>query len=317
MRADRLISIMMLLQARGQMTTAALADALDVSRRTVLRDIAALSASGVPVYASGGHGGGVALDESYRTTLTGLREDEVRALFVSSGAGLLQQLGLGEAGTTMRRKLEGALPRRHQGALEQMRQRVYIDALWWWHEAEMPPFWRDLQDAVDDDRVIRFQYENFEGQVAPREVEAYSLVSKSGAWYLIGRRDDAFKAYRVARIQQLTVLATRFARDPAFDLAAHWNASLDAFRREFEMYAFTLSVDPSRTAYLRYMLPNRAEARGADPDTGWLTYACAVSSREQAMMIVFGLGDDAAIIAPDELRTALRDACARMADRLA
>jgi predicted DNA-binding transcriptional regulator YafY len=301
------------------MTTAALAEVLEVSRRTILRDIAELSAAGVPVYTEDGHGGGVALDESYRTTLTGLNENEVRALFVSTGGGLLRQLGLGEAGVAVRRKLEGALPRAHQGALDRMRQRVHIDALWWWHEAEMPPFWRDLQAAIDDDRVIRFVYENYDGRVAARELEAFGLVAKSGAWYLIGRQDQdsVFKTYRVARMQQLSVLDKRFQRDPRFDLAAHWNASLDAFKREFALYAFTVRIEPSRIAFLRTMLPDRAQLLDTDAHTGWQTYACAVASREHALLIVFGFGDAAEIVAPDELRVALREACARVLARTA
>jgi predicted DNA-binding transcriptional regulator YafY len=113
------------------------------------------------------------------------------------------------------------------------------------------------------------------------------------------------------------VLETRFERDPAFDLAAHWDSHLDAFKREFVAYAFTIRVAPARTAFLRFMLPSRAESLGEDARTGWLTFRCSVSSREHATLIVFGLGDDAEIVEPDDLRTALRDACARVVQRLA
>src|SRR5215204_5255972 len=114
MRADRLLSIILLLQRQGKMTTQTLADELDVSRRTILRDLDALSAANVPVYTDGGHGGGVALDENYRTTLTGLAEAEIRALFIASSSGLLDQLGLGEAAERTQLKLFAALPEPHQ-----------------------------------------------------------------------------------------------------------------------------------------------------------------------------------------------------------
>ncbi len=267
MRADRLLSIMMLLQARGRMTTAALAAELEVSRRTILRDIDALSMAGIPVYAEGGHGGGVTLDEAYRTTLTGLKEQEARALFVAGGAGLLSQLGLGDAAATAQYKLAGALPHEHQAAVHHMRQRIYIDPLWWWHESEPLAFWQELQEAVQTDRRIRMRYETYQGEAAEREVEPYSLVAKTGAWYLVARRDGVFKTYRVTRIQWLTVLDTHFQRDPAFDLIAHWEASLDTFRDEFALYAFTLRVHPDRAPFLRWMMPGRALAVRTDAET--------------------------------------------------
>ncbi|MCB0117028.1 MAG: HTH domain-containing protein, partial [Caldilineaceae bacterium] len=133
MRADRLLAIVMLLQRRGKMTAAELADELEVSRRTILRDVEALSISGVPLYAEGGHGGGIALDEDYQTTLTGLSKAEVRALFVTGNRALLAEVGLGDAAIQMQRKLSAALPAQHQPVADHIQQRIYIDPLWWWH----------------------------------------------------------------------------------------------------------------------------------------------------------------------------------------
>src|SRR5512139_3667096 len=118
MRADRLLSIMLLLQTRGKLTAQTLAAELGVSRRTILRDIDALSVAGIPIYADGGHGGGIALDENYRTTLTGLKETEVRALFIASSNYLLNEIGLGEAAKSTLLKLSAALPERHQPSVD-------------------------------------------------------------------------------------------------------------------------------------------------------------------------------------------------------
>src|SRR5690606_27998148 len=126
MRAERLVTLVMLLQTRGKMTAQALAAELGVSRRTILRDIEALSISGVPIYAEGGHGGGIMLDEGYRTNLTGLQEEEARTLFLASNESLLKQLKLGEAAERTLLKLSAALPTRHQEAVQQMRQRFLI-----------------------------------------------------------------------------------------------------------------------------------------------------------------------------------------------
>jgi predicted DNA-binding transcriptional regulator YafY len=316
MRADRLLSIMLILQARGRVTMAALASELDVSRRTVLRDIEALSIAGVPVYAEGGHGGGVSLDEGYRTSLTGLKEPEVRALFLGGAGALLRQIGLGDAASSVRQKLAGALPAAHQDAINHLRQRIYIDPLYWWHESEAQPFWEQLQAAVHTDRRIHVRYESYEGATTERDLDAYGLVAKSGAWYLVAKDDSAFKSFRVSRIHALDVFAQHFARDPGFDLERHWTTHLDAFKREFAAYEFTLRVHPDRQTYMRSMMPGRARVIATDPHSGWLTYACQVSNIEHALMITFALFEQGEIIAPEELRVALRATCARQQARL-
>src|SRR5262245_35874665 len=185
MRADRLLTIMMLLQTRGKMTAGALAGELGVSRRTILRDIDALSFAGVPLYTEGGHGGGVALDEHYRTTLTGLQESEARTLFIASNTKLLDDVGLGEAAQSTLLELLSSLPGSYHPSLEHIRQRILIDPLWWWHDAQPLPFWEALQQAVYEDRRIRAVYEHYDGGVVERVLEPYSLVAKSSLWYLI------------------------------------------------------------------------------------------------------------------------------------
>jgi predicted DNA-binding transcriptional regulator YafY len=151
MRADRLLSIILLLQTRGKMTAKALAQELEVSRRTILRDINALSFSGVPVYSQGGHGGGIALDEAYRTTLTGLNTLEVQSLFVANNNEALHDVGLGDAGERLLLKLLAALPNAQHSAADHIRQRLMIDPTWWWHETAISPFWEEIQRAVYED----------------------------------------------------------------------------------------------------------------------------------------------------------------------
>ena len=155
MRADRLLSIILLLQTRGKMTAKALAEELEVSRRTILRDINALSFSGVPVYSEGGHGGGFSLVEEYRTTLTGLNTMEVQSLFVSSNNEALRDVGLGDAGERLLLKLLAALPKTHHSTADHIRQRLMIDPTWWWHEITISPFWEEIQRAVYEDRMIK------------------------------------------------------------------------------------------------------------------------------------------------------------------
>jgi predicted DNA-binding transcriptional regulator YafY len=155
MRADRLLTMILLLQTRGKMTARALAERLEVSQRTILRDIDALSAAGVPIYADGGHGGGIALDENYRTTLAGLQEREIRTLFINDNGTLLREVGLGEATDSTRLKLLATLPTAHQSSVENIRQRILIDPTWWWRDAQSLAWWDQLQEAVYADRRVR------------------------------------------------------------------------------------------------------------------------------------------------------------------
>ncbi len=310
MRADRLLSIILLLQRQGKMTSQALADQLGVSRRTILRDLDALSTANVPVYSDGGHGGGVALDENYRTTLTGLAEAEIRALFIGSSSGLLDQLGLGEAAERTQLKLFAALPKPHQPSVDHIRQRIYIDPLWWWHESETLPFWEDLQRAVYEDWRLRVVYENYDGQVAERELEPYSLVAKSGLWYLIARREGELRTYRVSRFHNIGLLSDHFRRVADFDLATYWQEHVQEFAANLSEYGFTLRVHERRLNFMRWLAPGRCEILATKGE--WVTAHFHYETIELAKMLVFGLGTDAEVIEPSELRQAVVDGAREM-----
>jgi predicted DNA-binding transcriptional regulator YafY len=305
MRADRLLSIVMLLQTRGKMTAGQLAGELEVSRRTILRDVEALSFAGIPVYADGGHGGGIALDEHYRVTLTGLNESEVRALFISGNAKLLKDVGLGEAAESTLLKLFAALPASHQPSVDQIRQRILIDPLWWWHDTQPLPFWGELQRAVYEDRCIHARYEDGSGAVTERDMEPYSLVAKASLWYLVARREGELRTYRISRFHAVTVLDKHFQRPPDFDLAAYWGAQVQAFRAGASLYTFILRLHHSRLGFTRYFTPGRWTILEGAEDDEWLTVRFQVENLEQAKMLTFGLGTQAVVLEPEELRDAL------------
>lgn len=312
MRADRLVSIIMLLQSRGKMTTQSLAAELDVSRRTILRDIDALSFAGIPVYAEGGHGGGVALDENYRTTLTGLNEDEIQALFLVGNQRLLEEIGLGEAVESTQRKLTAALPTQHQPSVTYIRQRIYIDPLWWWHDSEPMKFWADLQRAVYEDCTIEVIYEKYNGEISQRTLEPYGLVAKSSLWYLVARdigRDPAsWRTFRVARLREVHLLTSQFQRDPTFDLATYWHEHLEEFMTAFSEYEFTLRIHPEQVNLARWLTPgrNRIVRTAAN---GWVTIHFQLDNRALAEMLVFGLGAMCEVVEPDTLKDAVKIAC--------
>jgi predicted DNA-binding transcriptional regulator YafY len=301
MRADRLVSIILLLQTRGKLTAHELADELEVSRRTILRDIDALSVAGVPVYADGGHHGGIALDENYRTTLTGLKETELYTLFVSGNTSLLADIGLGAAAESTHLKLAASMPLHHQSAIEEMQQRIYIDPVGWWHENEPMAFWAELQQGVFEDRKIRAVYEHYDGEVVERVLEPFSLVAKASVWYLVARRDGQTRTYRVARFHHITLLDEHFQRPADFDLAAHWQRSAEAFLASSPGFKFTLRLPEDRLVFARRLTMCSHEIIEPPDEDGWLVARLHAESLDMAAMIVFGLGGETQVIEPPEL----------------
>lgn len=316
MRADRLLSIMLFLQAQGKTTTNALAETLEVSRRTILRDIEALSIAGVPVYAEAGHGGGVYLDEHYRVSLTGLKEAEVRALFVSTRPGPLRDVGLEQAAEGTLLKLFAALPSLHRLEAERMRQRIHLDPAWWWHKGEVLAHLETLKAAVFDDVCVRVRYERGDGDISERILEPYSLVAKASVWYLIARRDGELRTYRVSRFRAAELLDAHFERDQAFDLAQYWHTHSSEFVANMPEFACTLRLPAVRLQFLRWFAAERYTIRDTSPDGAMLVIDMRLSSLDEARMLVLGLGPDAEIIEPGDLREAVLDQAQQIVAKL-
>ena len=305
MRADRLLSIILLLQTRGKMTAKALAEELEVSRRTILRDINALSFSGVPVYSEGGHGGGIALAEEYRTTLTGLNTLEVQSLFVTHNNEALRDVGLGDAGERLLLKLLAALPKTHHSTADHIRQRLMIDPTWWWHETSISPFWEEIQRAVYEDRMIKAQYENFDGKIAERTLAPYSLICKSSVWYLLAERDGELRTYRVNRFHSVQLLDGSFTRRPDFDLPTYWRTHTQNLEKFSSGYHCILRVHPDRISFIKTLMPGRWEMVADAEDKGWKIISLSMDSDLQAKMLVFGLSGFVEILEPGELKKAV------------
>ena len=305
MRADRLLALMMLLQTRGKMTAKTLAEELAVSRRTILRDVEALSLAGVPIYADGGHGGGIALDEHYRTKLTGLHTAEVQALFVASNPAVLRDVGLHDAAEHLLLKLLASLPTTHSLTVDHIRQRLMIDAAWWWHDDEMPSFWPDLQQAVYEDYRIKAVYERYQGDVVERVLEPYSLVNKSSYWYLVAAREGEFRTYRIARFREVQILDQHFTRHADFDLQRYWQEHLQEFMDSFSEYHCTLQVHPDHVSFVKWLMPGRWKMIPEAESNPWVTLELRMDSPLLARMLVFGLGTFVKVIAPRELAEAV------------
>lgn len=242
MRADRLISIVLLLQANGRMTAENLATRLEVSQRTILRDMDALSSAGVPVVAERGSGGGWRLIGGYETKLTGLTPAEIRSLFLARPPALLAELGLKEAADAAWLKLRAALPVGVREQAEFVRQRLLIDSRNWRDATESLTSLPVILESLWSERRLKFLYEKADGESSHREVEPLGLVARGNRWYLVASKGDEQRTYRVSRIRAAEILDERCNRPKEFDLAAHWEASTNRFREHLPRYDATFLV---------------------------------------------------------------------------
>ncbi|MEU5789400.1 YafY family protein [Micromonospora purpureochromogenes] len=318
MRASRLISLVLLLQSRETMTAAELARELEVSERTVYRDVLALSAAGVPVYADRGRAGGYRLLGGYRTRLTGLTRDEAEALFLSGLPGPAGEMGLADAVAAAELKVLAALPPSLRDAPARAGQRFHLDVPGWFRESAPPPWLADLARAVWRDRVVELRYRRGDREVT-RELCPYGLVLKSGIWYLVGRVGDRYRTYRVDRVTGVEVGGESFDRDDDFDLAAYWREQAEAFLRSMLRAEVTIRLSPAGLRRLRHLADApfvyaEALAAAGEPDgQGWVVTRLPVESVEVAYSQMLGLGPEVEVLDPPELRERLVDAARRSA----
>ncbi|MFI6290729.1 helix-turn-helix transcriptional regulator [Nonomuraea sp. NPDC050790] len=308
MRASRLMSVILLLQGRGGMTAAELAEELEVSERTVHRDVLALAEAGVPVYADRGRRGGYRLLEGYRTRLTGLDRAEAEALFLSGVPGALREMGLQEVAATARLKAAAALSPGLRDAPATAAQRFHLDAPGWFAGDDPPPAaLAPLARAVWSDRVAELAYKGRQ-----RTLHPYGLVLKAGVWYLVAHAGD-FLTFRVDRVEAVTALEEGFARDPGFDLAAYWRRQSARFARSLLRETVTLRLSPAGVRMLRHIADPAAleDALASLGEDG--TVELGVESVRVAYSQVLRFGPEAEVLGPPELRAMVREAVLRTA----
>lgn len=323
MRAARLIRLLLLLQSRPSMTGADLARELEVSERTVTRDVAALSEAGVPVYADRGRTGGYRLVGGYRTRLTGLGRTEAEALFLSGVPAALRGMGLADAASAARLKVSASLLPELRDASHTAAQRFHLDAPGWWQEPETPELLPAVADAVWDDRRVTARYRRRDTEVE-RELEPYGLVLKAGVWYLAARVEDGFRVYRVDRFTAVGPAGPadrhdrhdRFERLADFDLPAFWEERAAQFARSLLREKVVLRLTGEGARRLPQVTDRTAgqEAVSAagDPDgQGRITVTLPVESLDVAYEQLLALGPEAEVLAPPELRERFAAAAAR------
>ena len=302
MRAERLLSILMLLQVHRHMTAGELAERFHVSERTIQRDMEALSLAGVPVYAERGNGGGWRLLEEYRTNLTGLNLSEIQALFVQTPARLLNDLGLNSASDRAFAKLLASLPELQRRTAQQMRERIHVDGAGWFVLEEEAPAFATIQQALWQDRKLRMAYGRSDAAAVERLVDPLGLVVKGRIWYLIAGVGGELRTYRVSRVAQAKVTEQPCARPVDFDLATYWAQSTAEFKANLPQYLVVVRADPEIVPSLRHMRFARVQQVSAPEADGWVRVDILFEIEQEALAQVLGFGPRIAVIEPVELR---------------
>jgi predicted DNA-binding transcriptional regulator YafY len=316
-RADRLLALLAMLQARGKCTASELARELEVSVRTVYRDIDALSAAGIPVWATGGPGGGCQLMEGWRSSLLGISTEEAMVLLAAAAPAPLADTSLADDLSAARLKLLAALPAARRAEVAAASARFYVDAPDWFRPLRPAPRLDTIIQSVRTGRRLRLVYHR-DGR-APRhlEVEPLGLVAKAGAWYLVARSGHRIGVYRVDRVVEAGLLPERFDAPVGFELATFWKDWSREFESSRPALAVKVRIDPRLWDALPEIFGEAVRARmeaGSAPDRhGWRVIELTFESTAAARTRILGLGPEAEVVEPNEIREAVRSAAAATA----
>jgi predicted DNA-binding transcriptional regulator YafY len=323
-KADRLLSTLMLLQGHGRLTGRELAKRLEVSERTVHRDMEALSAAGVPVYALRGAQGGWKLADGWQTSVPGLEEQELRALLMAQPPRVLGDLRLASAAERAMGKLMASLPAAMRQQAVSIRERLFIDVEGWRGSRENLSMLPIVQEAVWRDRQLQIRYvrgarepvsrdgsgrdraasrDGASREGAERIVHPLGLVAKGTAWYLVANTADGFRTFRISRIECATILEDACARPADFDLATHWKNATTTYQDSLPRYAVMLRVEPRAAAWLKQWRSAWLAGPMGDADAdGWVTCRVQFDCEDEACYVVLGFGQRAHVLEPLALR---------------
>ncbi len=315
MRADRLVYLIMLLQARGRSTAAELAEELEVSERTIYRDMDALSAAGVPVYAERGPGGGCALLEDYRTTLTGLTQGEARALLMLSIPDPLNELGMGAELKTALLKVAVALPAVGRSERENLRDRIHLDSTAWFQQKQPLPQLHLLRRALVESRVLVLTMAYRAGVEVElvRPAAPYGLVAKTNVWHLVWSDGCRVRVDPVSHIREARLTEEVFDRPADFDLAAFWDAWCERRVKNRSSYPVIAQVAVGFFPVLVREFGDRVQQRAEPTDTeGWVPVTLYFDTLFEARDRILGYGRAVKVIEPRALRLSLMDFAAQV-----
>jgi predicted DNA-binding transcriptional regulator YafY len=300
MRAGRLLSILLLLQVHRRLTARELARRMEVSERTILRDMDALSGSGIPVMAERGAGGGWSLLEDYETRLTGLDPAEIQSLALSQPARLLADLGIQQDAETAFLKLLAALPAAARRKAEFARQRILVDTRGWRDSSEAMACLPVLLEAIWSRRRVRFLYRREGCEAGERTGSPLGLVAKGSVWYLVADVDGEAKTYRVSRMQDAAVLDQPCGGSEEFDLAEYWSRSAVEFRDKLPRFYAIFLAESAVMRWVRYR-GWRIEEERMEGDR--VRVRVRFDIEEEALQFALSFGPGVEVIDPVELRS--------------
>lgn len=302
MRADRLIAEILLLQAHGQLSGRELAERLEVSERTVHRDMEALSAAGVPVFALRGAQGGWQLDENWRTKVPGLDEAELRALLMVRPH-VVGDPRLAAAAERAFSKLMAALPSGLREKAASIRQRLHVDTTAWRGSGENLAMLPIVQDAVSHDRKLLIRYRLPDGESGERTIDPLGLVAKGSSWYLAAHTPRGLRTYRVSRIEEARLLGQKCQRPENFDLADYWKSSTDRFKERWKRFEVKLRMEPrAAEEFKMWHIANEVEHPEKPDPKGWITLRAHFDSEAEARFLALGFGSRLEVLEPENLR---------------
>ncbi|QBD80506.1 YafY family transcriptional regulator [Ktedonosporobacter rubrisoli] len=303
MRADRLLSILLLLQVHRRITARELARRLEVSERTIYRDMEALSSAGIPVTAERGTGGGWLLLEAYQTNLTGLNQEEIQALFLTRPSHLLTDLGLRQASEAALIKLLAVLPSLSRRDAENAHQRIYVDVTGWHHVEENVAFLPTLYEAICKERKLQITYRRNDNVEVERVVSPLGLVAKGSTWYLVASVEEDQRTYRVSRFLAVNIMEEPCIRPADFDLVTYWNRSSTDFVSQLPRYPVTVRMEAELLDMIyqagRYARIQRIERPG---DDGRIIVHLLFEMEQSALGYLISFGPRVEIIEPQDLR---------------
>jgi predicted DNA-binding transcriptional regulator YafY len=319
-RASRLLSLLLMLQSRGRMTARELAEELEVSIRTIYRDMDALTESGVPVYADRGPDGGYSLLEGYRPQLTGMTAEEADSLARAEMSAPAAELGLGRVLAAAQLKVHAALPNELAERSHRIAERFHLDAPGWFREADHVPTLTGIADAVWNQRVVRVRYRRWGDDEVERELEPLGVVLKAGVWFVVAAPHEggSSRTYRVARVLTLETLDARFERPEGFDLWRYWNERTSPLTAALYQAEAAVRLSPGGMGRAPVVLrPHTARAltERAWPldDDGWTCAVIPIESIAAARSELLALGAEVEVVSPAVLREQMRDAAAALA----
>ncbi|XID91202.1 helix-turn-helix transcriptional regulator [Paenibacillaceae bacterium WGS1546] len=325
MRADRLLTILSLLQTRGRMSTRELAERLEVSARTVHRDMEALSAAGIPVYAERGSRGGWALSEGYRTRMTGMTTEEIRSLLLLHSSSIVRDLGLQGPSESALLKLLAALPAAARRDAEYVRERIHVDGAGWRDASPARnAHLHAAQEAAWEQRLLRIAYRGWDAaRATARTVKPLGLVAKQGVWYLVaetgdpakpsGEDADSIRTFRISRFEEARVLDETFERPADFRLETYWERSTERFLSTLPRYPARVRVASEHWDRFRRERYVKTENESASDDGVWTEADAEFETLDSACEILLKFGRHAQALMPDELRRSLREESRAMA----